>query len=294
MLRLIRSGLLVCLVLVGCATGNLPSVSNLSSVRSFSEATGAVVGSFDPLVDDMAASCRRRNELAYLTELDSPRYREAVAVCQGLSDNLGGIKAANLALGAYAKALGDLAQDRFVSYSPEMDGLGSALASLKGAGGQPAVSSTEVAAAGRLSEFLLRAATEGYRQREIGKVLEAHPDLEAVAGALVRVVERGYGGTLASESASLQDSLGQYADRFGRSEPLAVGLLRQEYRDQPAEIERKRRAVQSYKEALGKMVATHRALFEARGNLASADLAKLVYAYVKDLAPVVRQIQKAF
>ena len=299
--RVLNYGLLLLAILIQSCAVNLPAV------RDFSKTTIAATDTFDNISDDLPKSCVRRVELTYEgqkivtngeTVEYSDKYKRALADCNDLKINLIGIVEANDVLQAYAEALGKLASDDVVTFTTELEALRSNLGQINIRGSNP-FTGARADAVFDLAGFLLNAAANGYRQKElietiqigqkhIGPLIEG---LSAIADDYrLRILElekdkiRRYQVELldARDEANDESIIKVFDEKLFVTQNMIQA------------INEKDKAAADYQEILNKILATHTSLSKSTSELNSALLLALIQDYAKQLKPLIINIREAY
>lgn len=269
--------------------GTLPGCVNLGAVADFAKLSQRASQGFRGIVEDMYQSCVRS------AEFDAPANDETPeAYCAPWKDVQPGLLHAGAVLEEYMLTLGKLADNQVVSYGENVDALKRALTNTS-LSGKPVFNPNQVEAYTGLAGFLLKAATDGYRRRQLERAIaEQNDNVQRVTEALASVVAHDYEVRLTNE----ETAVNAFRNRLERpsskkQEPLAAEIGEREARARLREIAREREAAESYLKILSLIAKGHRQLYEHRKDLASKELMKLLWNDAAELGPLIPKIQKA-
>jgi uncharacterized protein YceK len=284
--------LLAAITLSGC--------SNLTNVRTFADATTTVTASTAAMVKDDQDSCRRRYqfEIEYYKVIKAPD-KEAKATsrqqerCKKLADQVKAILALNGVLQNYAAGLSALAQDSFVTYKGEIDETTAALTALQKST-ITSISDPEIAAAGKLIQFIASAATEGYRQKKLAEAMndEMKKAVDVTVAALNRTAT-AYEAQLYAEAGTV-DVVLIGLDTLAANEPLALLEYHRRMEQLAAAVEEKKKAIATYKQTLATMSDAYNDAANDLANPSRKEIGKAVIDYAKRAYAVEKDMHKAF
>lgn len=279
--------LIFTLAMTGCAS--------LPSVKSFSADTISLADSIDLIAQDTSASCLRRLSLDVpIRGITDERRKTYLDVCNQLKQASGLLIDLNGTTRAYGRVLGQLADNKLVSFDAEISGAKSAIATLNSQTDNPYFDTARLNAVGSLADALLRAATDADRQREIRRVLDHHDDLAQLATVLQTFINRAYLPVLANEEGNL-DSLEEILnDRHIRTEPLRARELLELLKQQRVNLAERKKTAGDALNALTKMVELHVSLQQNADKLDDKELVQLLIDYGRKIRDVRKQIRTSF
>ncbi len=269
--------------------------ADLKAVRKFSDDTTTLTGAVALLIQDSPESCRRR--LAgdtVIRNLAGPDQERAKQACDEVAKAVAAIADLNNVTLAYAKALGALADDKLAVYSADLRAVKASAALLKDGADKPYIDKSKLDAAGSLADLILKAFTEGYRQREIAKMLTKHDDLAKQADFLKRFISRGYVQFLTNEEGNLESTSDYLTKTYGKTEPLRARELKRDLGQLQQKLADRKKGAQGTLKALDDMVAAHQKLREDVDNLSPKELLDLLDNYGKSISDVRKSLQAAF
>lgn len=286
--------------LLGCAV-------NLPAVRDYSKATILASNSYNQIVDDLPKSCIRRVEISFEgqkvnTEISpstlSTIYLNAVGTCSEIENSLIGIYDANNILQQYAEALGRLASNDTITFTSELNQLEGNLKKVK-IKEQAIFDNNQAKAVFQLSEFLIRVAVDGYRQKELKETIDtAEPSIPILVDGLISIVEDYY-LVLEDEKLALLDKrdaldrkirkTGDISNKDVLNERLYTTIIAINT------INSKQKAANDYIGVLDNIKTTHSNLAQSSKNeLQSTLLINLIQQYVQEIIPILSNLRKAF
>lgn len=262
---LIRGGLAGALLLLAACT-------DLSAVRDFSR-LAAGTAEYGGIVQRYAAYDQRMQ-----------RYRPGFPTLAERRQQAEGLRALQGAVTEYMTALGALAEDAGVapaSANPLAE------AATRAGVLEPSLTPTVSALGG----IVLRAATEGWRQRQVSTMIgEANAPLQSVIAALVRFVE-----ATAQEDRDERNAAMTYyglLERRSPSQPAGVAALKEWRELRLAEIDSRAALRRTYLEAMRKIAAGHQLLYDNRGGLSLAETQRQIRAVNRELQTIGRMLQR--
>lgn len=281
------------IVIIASITLGISGCASLPEIKDFSADTISLADSIDQIAQDTSASCLRRLALDVpikgLSVETSSTYKD---VCDQLKQSSDLFIDLNGTTRAYGRVLGQLADNKLVSFDAEIAASKDAITRLNTHTGNAPFNSAQLNAVSSLANILLHASTDAYRQRQIQQVLDHHGDLIQLATLLQTYINRAYLPALANEADNL-DSLEEIlTDRHIKSEPLRSRELLELLKQQKTLItERKKTAAEALK-AITQMTEVHAALLENHQN--DQLLTQLLQDYSRQIRDVRKQIRTAF
>jgi len=263
------------LVLAGCV--------DLSEVGKFATISESAKTSFPALVADIQNSCIRRANFA------PERTREDVLQhCGNLATSKDGLLQAQQVLLNYMEALKNLSSDSSLTYGEKLDSLPDTLS-------KSGLGDSQVKATTGLAKKLVDAAINGYRKKEIGKLVgQTNDDIQTLTGALKNVVTDGYGNELKLEEEAMntfyETNIHEYADK----EPLTVTLVKRNWTTDLAALQTKKDAAAAYAKTMDSIADGHKKLYDSRNKWSTASLVKDLSSDISDLYQSTEQVYKAF
>lgn len=285
---------LLATILAGCANANFPAT--LPAVSSFSTNTVALADFADRIAHDTANSCLRRLALDVpIKGISDENRRKYAGVCDQLKQASSLFVELNGTTRAYGRLLGQLADNRLVVFTPEITGVQSAVSQIQSSG-SPYFEPAQLNAVSSLTELLLRAASDAYRQKEIKRVLDHHDDLVQLATLLQTFIKRAYLPVLENEQGNIDGMEEILTVKYIESnlEPLRARELREVLKQQKDNVADRRKAAQTALDALSNMVQVHSQLLQDYGKKDDKLLIRMLSDYGKQILDVGKQIRAAF
>jgi hypothetical protein len=275
--------LLICLLtLSGCV--------DFGAVKDFAALSKQASMGYASIVDDMYRSCLRSAEFDPPANGDTPERH-----CADWKDVQPGLVHAESVLQDYLVAVGELAGDETIRYDRSLTSLKQQLGSVT-LSGKSVFNSNQVDAITGLAGFLVKAATDGYRRRQLERTFTGqNENIQTVTLALKNIVGHDYEERLDNETIAVQAFQARVnRASAGGKESLAIEMGIRQVQEHLWDIDRKKQAAESYLKTLDLVAKGHQELFDHRKGLGSKDLAKLLWDDNSQLMPFVQSIQRAF
>lgn len=263
------------LLLVGCV--------DLSEVQRFAALSRSAKTAFPALVADIQNSCERRADYA------PERAREDVLLhCQNLGTSRKGLLEAQRVLLDYMDALKNLSSDDAIDYGEKLDTLPDVLSKSGLDGGQ-------ISATTGLAKMIADAAIAGYRRKEIGKLVgETNEHIQVLTAALKRVITEGYGNELNLEKEAMNAFYETNIREFGKQEPLSVILVKRNWANDLAEVQKRNDAAVAYGKVMDSIARGHQKLYDSRKRWSNETLVKELSPEISNLDESTLEVSKAF
>lgn len=261
------------LVASGCA--------NLGAIREFAS-TSSDAAQYSQLVVAYADTPKRL--MRYEPESQRPVLTRQAAERQAQEEPL--LLRQRLIQG-YMDALGQLAADGLPTYDKQLDGLGRALQAAKFA------DQKEATALAAVSKLLVTAVTDHWRQGKLVMLIEqADGPFQVVVGALVEIVEQGFGGDIANEREALNKYYSglQHASR----DPAGLAALTEWREVREGQIKDHEAAIRNYVVALKTIAVGHHHLYESRHELSKVEIQAEIHRYTSRLKEAVNAIRSFY
>jgi hypothetical protein len=250
----------------------LAACTDLSAVRDFSRLS-AGTADYRVLVDRYGAF---GNRLAY--------YRERPVDVGDRAAQREGLLGLHTALTGYMDALGDLADDAVVSVSTAPLAEAAQKAALFDAAMRPPVEA--------LGNVVARAVTARWRQRELGRVIEAgNAPVQDITARLVAFAQ-AQGDDDVQERLAIRTTYGRILEN-PRSDPAARRLLFERREERLAELDARAGARTAFIAAMRKIAEGHQALHDGRDRLSTDEVQRQIRAVNNDLRTIGRALQAA-
>lgn len=265
----------------------LSSCVDFGAVKDYAALSKQASAGYSGIVQDMYQSCLRSAEFDPPPNGETPEKH-----CVEWKEVQPGLLHAESTLQDYLVALGKLAGNETISYDKPLDSLKKEVEGCKRSG-KAVFDSKQVDAVTGLAGFLLKAATDSYRRRELERAFAAqNENVRTVTAALKEIVAHDYEERLANEEIAID----AFRVRLQRAtnEVLAGEIGRREAQARSTEIAKKKEAAESYVKTLDLIAKGHEQLYQHKKDLGSKELAKLLKEDVSEMVPLIQNMQKAF
>lgn len=250
------------LILTGC--------TNLAAIRDFASAS-AESAQYTKLVRDYVETPTR---IVRYVPADQQASWEAIAAQR--KDQETRLLVFQAAIEDYMDAVGQLAADQVVAYDASVDALGKAVTNARFASAGEAEAMTGIA------KVLVKAATDGWRRRQLRQLIgDGDAPFQTVVAALRTIVERGFGESLENERAAINAHYRTLARES--SDKAGIAALQEWQERRLAEVGDRQGAVEAYRAILVKIGEGHGALYENRDHLSSKQVLADMHQYSKDV-----------
>lgn len=139
------------------------------------------------------------------------------------------------------------------------------------------------------------AAIAGYRRKEIGKLVgETDEHIQVLTSALKKVITEGYGNELKLEKEAMNEFYRTNIKEFGRQEPLTVILVKRDWANDLAEIQKKNNAAVAYGKVMDAIARGHQKLYDSRNKWSNKTLVKELSPEISNLDESTLEVSKAF
>ena len=265
----------------------LASCIDFGPVRDFAALSKQASTGYSEIVQDMYQSCLRSAEFDPPVDGGTPETQ-----CAEWKQVQPGLLKAESAFQDYLAAIGKLAGNESVSYDDNLDSLKQALENTT-LSGKAVFDPKQVDAATGLAGFLLKAATDAYRRRELERAFSTQNEsLQTVIAALKEIVGHDYEKRLENEETAI--TAFQVRVQRASDQSLAAEIGRREAQEHLWDIAKKKEAADSYIKTLDLIANGHQQLYEHKKDLSSKVLAKSLADDVSKMIPLIQAIQKAF
>ncbi len=258
--------------------------TDLDEITQFAKASQDVGKAFPGIADQAEAACNRANSFI---NTQNPVPQLPCDVYGKLKPPL--VKV-NEALFGYVASLGKLASADLSKVGGGFDSLGADLKQ-----GDPSISAanvTKASAAAGLAKAITNIWANGYRQREVSKIVrENNQAVQDVTQFLSEYAAGKYKQSFHHE--------GDYEESYclnmkSPAEPVATDLLVRKCAADKVRIEAQEKAVTDYQNALATIAKAHQKLYEEAGHWNAQQLAKDLGPEVVSLGNAAVSVNKAF
>jgi len=278
-----RVAVLVAIMLAMVATS---SCADLTQISQFAKASRDVGTTFSTIADRGESSCALANSFI------SEKYNPIPALdCHFYTTVKAPLLKINLALFNYISALGNLATDDLSKVGGGWDSIPSEIKLA-----EPTISSADQAkasAASGLAKAITNLWANGYRQRELSKLIGDHnKDVQEVTQFLSAYAADKYLKGLDDDERTEKS----YCDGIAApgTEPLATDLLRLKCAADESRLEQQKKAVQQFQKALVTIAEAHQKLYDERQHWDAKQLSKDLGPQTVSLASAAISINHAF
>ena len=268
------------LPLILCA-GLLTGCADLKGIRQFAD-SAAAAASYTDLTASYINGPDRMKQYEESKDRQAELDKESVARQKQEKALLG----LHRGVQAYMKAMGALASDEVISYDQSLTKLGDQIKDTK------LLSESKVDAYQGIAKILLKAATDGYRQKKLRQLIEeANPPFQKVAEGLKDLVGDAYVLSLENEKTLLNDYYREVIKLAPANDP-GIELVKENWRIKQNELEARKKACLVYAETIGKIAEAHQELFNHRDKLDAKLTLDLIASYSQDLDDLRNQIKQ--
>lgn len=253
-------------------TLTLGACANLKEIKEFA-AISADSASYQGIAKDYVASIERQKAFE-----DQKSQPELDAILNARKAQLIDILDLQQTISTYMQALGDLASDEPINYDNSIQSFTNALSNSK------LLDQKDVTAVEEIGGLLLKAVTDGYRQRELRKLInDTNTPLQIVIKATQKIL-KAFAKSLEIEKGSIERYYDNLIFRPGSpSEPVAVALAKAKEADTISVVDQKIKAVNNYDSILLKIAQAHQHLYDNQDNIGKEQLAATIESYSKDI-----------
>lgn len=288
------------LALLMVACGNR---DDLARIQKFTGLANKAGEGFPKIANDFYLSCLRSAQYqAFLPEREKNpvlTITEEEEQCnKDLQDFGPRLIEANKVLVDYTSLLGKLAADDAIDYSADLNSLQAKLSQL------PTITESQVEGGVNIATILLRAATDGYRRKQLKEVIESTDNaLQTFIQGITTITQDVYIGIyLKNEQSLINGYYGDYMTNLiknrtkGDTQELTVLLLElnNKWAVSKEEVEQKRNLARDYIGILASIAQNHKALstmFAAGKSPSSKEMKKMLDKNTKDLESFVQKLQ---
>lgn len=246
------------------------SCANLAAIREFAS-TSADSAAYTKLVGEYLESPLRQKR--YQPAARHPDLDRIAAERAAQGERL---RLWHRLIEEYMEALGQLAADEAVVYDKEINALGKAATEAK------FLSAQDADAFSAVTRTLLRLVADGWRRRQISRLIEeTNQPFQAVVSALRTVVRQGFGSDAANERAAINK---HYSDLVVQSRDQAgIAALKEWQELRISGVEDREKAIGAYGEILDRIAAAHQRLYNGRKDLPAKALLADMKGYSKEI-----------
>lgn len=269
--RMVRVGVLVGLVLAGCAS---PGPVSLTEVREFADAS-AKLGGYAELSRRYRDTYQR--ELPYLSPQAERMARDTDAKRQAVFENFVAIQKT---LVLYMQTLSLLAGDDRYDLSGRIDELGHGLSAVADSG----LTQRHIAAYAGTTRLLTRIMASRYQNQHVDTMVrDGDADVQALLDAMM-VLTRIYEKANANEQKTVLGSFNAEIPMANRNtDRMLITLAKVHLQNKTAEYKLIDRRYKLAQQGLTKVALGHQKMRENMDHLSSAETRRMLAGYVRDL-----------
>lgn len=286
-LPLLRASLaaLTLILLSACGTR-----TNLNAVREFTK-TSAATAHYEQVVADYVNSPVRQKRYQPKSSTDQLDALVARRAEQGPI-----LQATQQVLVTYMSTLGDLAADQLPNVDSEIDSLSSALEKAKFIGdGDKQIGRETATAAASIAKVLIRASLDGYRRREVARIVkETNPALQSTIAGLKEILEQDMRDSLTNEGLAVKSPFRAWiAAAESKGDPDGAPPVARILMDERlAVVNAKEAVLDDYIKVLVTIAKGHEDLTNNIDAISKNDLKERLKAYSKDLQTLYKSFKK--
>jgi hypothetical protein len=257
---------------------------NLDDAAGLSKLSDQVRTALPKVSNDVADTCARQNTLLENTPANERPKTIQSQDCKPYQDIADHLAKDEKVLADYLDSLGKLASNKPLTYDASID------ANVTAASGNTALSADTVSAgndAQKLLKALADAVTKGYREKQLGQIIEqSDPAVQSLTQSLKRVITVDDARLLSNEELSL-DNFYQAPMAAQTNERLTLILVQRQYAHDKSALESRKDSIKDYGKAMDDIAALHTKLKQEAGKKPS------MIELGKQLAPLVQSLQTA-
>jgi len=285
------------------------SCADLTEVAKFAASAKGASAGYAAIVDDFAASAKRRS--LYVSDEEKPNVLKSAQVYK---DEQAKMLAAQKPLVDYITALAAISTDSASaaakskssagggasakaaaadksSSSGDDDSADPTASDLEKLGMKPAEATAAVGLAGKVAAAL----TAGYRSNKAGKAIhDSNQDLQDYLQGLEHIVGTDYPLVLNNERIEATKYYHNLLIQYGDKEPLAAITTRAQMQQALDSIDKREQAAKAYVKILTDIGQGHQKLYDAGEKMTSLQLVQIVEPYVSDIYTQSMKVAKAF
>jgi hypothetical protein len=240
--------------------------------------------------NDIAGTCARQNALLENTPASERPATLKALDCKPYQQLAGQIAKDQNILLDYFDALGKLASNKPMDYDASIDTNVTAIST-------NSALSTSAATAGADAEGLIKAladaATHGYREKQLDKLLKDNdPAVQSLTQALKKIIAGDYSLMLSNEESTLDNFYQGPMAAAQPNERLALILVQRQYAHDKTALQSRQGAVASYGKLMDGLAALHAKLTQQAGQKASlTEIGKQTAPIVESLKTILSDLQ---
>jgi hypothetical protein len=258
---------------------------NLDDAAGLSRLSEQAKRALPRVSNDVAATCARQNILFQNTPTAERPPTEQAQDCAPYQEVSRHLDADQKVLAGYFDALGQLSSNKPLTYDAAIG------ANVTGIRTNIAFSANTITAgtdAQNILKSLADAATRGYREKQLGALIQANdPAVQSLTAALKKVITTDYAQLLSGEELSLDNFYQAPMAAAQPNERLALILVQRQYAHDKSALESRRASIADYGRVMDNMATLHSKLKQQAEKKAS------VIDIAKELGPTIAALKDA-
>jgi len=258
---------------------------NLDDAAGLSKLSEQAKRALPRVSNDVAATCARQNILFQNSPSDERPPTEQAQDCAPYQEVSRHLAADQKVLTGYFDALGELSSNKPLTYDAAIKANETGIAANTAFSAHTITAGTD---AENILKSLADAATKGYREKQLGTLIQANdPAVQSLTAALKKVITADYAQLLSGEELSLDNFYQAPMAAAQPSERLALILVQRQYAHDKSALESRKAAIADYGRVMDNMATLHSKLKQQAEKKAS------VIDIAKELGPTVAALKDA-
>jgi len=258
---------------------------NLDDAAGLSKLSEQAKRALPRVSNDVAATCARQNILFQNTPTAERPPTEQAQDCAPYQEVSRHLAADQKVLTGYFDALGELSSNKPLTYDAAIKANETGIAANTAFSAHTITAGTD---AENILKSLADAATKGYREKQLGTLIQANdPAVQSLTQALKKVITIDYAQLLSVEELSLDNFYQAPMAAAQPNERLALILVQRQYAHDKSALESRKAAIADYGRVMDNMATLHSKLKQQAEKKAS------VIDIAKELGPTVAALKDA-
>jgi hypothetical protein len=266
--------------------GSLSGCVNLDDAAGLSKLSDQARIVLPRISNDVAGTCARQNTLFENTPPTERPPTERAQDCKPYQEIADHLAQDENVLADYFDALGMLASNQPMSYDAAI------VANVRATESNSAMAANTITAgndAQKIMKALADAATRGYREKQLGQLIEqTDPAIQSLTQSLKKVIVSDYGLLLSNEELSLDTFYKGPMASAQPNERLSLILVQRQYAQDKTALQARKDDIAAYGKIMDDIAALHTKLKQEAEKKAS------VVEIGKQVAPIVKSLKTAF
>jgi hypothetical protein len=178
-----------------------------------------------------------------------------------------------------------------ISYDKSLDSLAGVIKNAK----LPSFDAKQVDAFTALTKVIAKAATDGYRQRELKRlIMESNSDFQLLVAAMTNIVGTDYVASLENERVAADKYYKEILMISEHAPPqqASIQLVKESWQNIQSNITAKKQICLLYVETLRKIGDGHQLLYDNRDTISSKQVLDSIYTYRNDIEGLFKAINE--